>query len=205
MWRALQVVRGEVVCFLDADSEQFGCHFARGLIGPVACADQIQFVKGFYRRPFRVQGVELPAGGGRVTELTARPLLNALYPELAAIRQPLGGEIAVRADLLRSLPFATGYAVDVALLIDIWRQIGMEAIGQVDLDVRQNQHQSLQDLAPMATAVTRAILIRLRREGRLQGEISKVLYAPSDSGLDPLSAEVIEGPPAATLPSATPA
>ena len=201
MWRALEVLRGDVICYLDADSEQFGPHYVCGLVGPAACMDGIEFVKGFYRRPFRAGGLQLPDGGGRVTELTARPLLNVLYPELATIRQPLAGEIAARAGLLRSLPFATGYAVDVALLIDAWRSVGLGAIGQVDLDVRQNQHQPLQDLSPMAAAVARAILIRLRRDGRLSGEIAKTLYAPAGSGVDVLSVDITERPPAETLDS----
>jgi glucosyl-3-phosphoglycerate synthase len=199
MWRALQVLHGEVVCYLDADSEQFGPHYACGLVGPAACIDEVKFVKGFYRRPFRANGIQLPHGGGRVTELTARPLLNVLYPELAIIRQPLAGEIAADAHLLRSLPFATGYAVDVALLIDAWRKVGLGAIGQVDLDVRQNQHQPLHDLSPMAAAVARAILIRVRREGRLSGELGKTFYAPVAGGLDALSADISERPPAAAL------
>jgi glucosyl-3-phosphoglycerate synthase len=201
MWRALEVLSGDVVCYLDADSEQFGPHYACGLVGPAACMDGIELVKGFYRRPFRAGGVHLANGGGRVTELTARPLLNVLYPELAVIRQPLAGEIAARAELLRSLSFATGYAVDVALLIDAWRKVGLGAIGQVDLDVRQNRHQPLHDLSPMATAVARAILIRLRREGRLNGEIAKTLYAPTSNGEDIQSADIDERPPAATIDS----
>jgi len=201
MWRALEVLSGEVIWYLDADSERFGAHYALGLVGPVACTDAIRLVKGFYRRPFRANGVELPSGGGRVTELTARPLLNVLFPELAAVRQPLAGEIAADADLLRSLPFATGYAVDVALLIDAWRRIGIEGLGQVDLDVRQNRHQPLEDLGPMATAVSRAILIRLRREGRLEGEIGKILLAPAGDGLDAVSAEISERPPAGDIES----
>jgi glucosyl-3-phosphoglycerate synthase len=199
MWRALEVLEGEVVCYLDADSRRFGPHFALGLVGPAACVEGISFVKGFYRRPFRIDGVELPTGGGRVTELTARPLLNVLYPELGAVRQPLAGEIAADAELLRSLPFATGYAVDVALLIDAWREIGIKGIGQVDLDVRQNSHQSLEELGAMAAVVARAILIRLRREGRLGGEIGRVLLAPVGDDLDAISAEIDERPPAATI------
>src|SRR3712207_4657594 len=100
MWRGLQVARGDVVCFLDADSEDFGAHFALGLLGPVLTSDAISFVKGFYRRPLRLEGLRLPEGGGRVTELAARPLLNRFFPELAGFLQPLAGEIAARRDLL---------------------------------------------------------------------------------------------------------
>src|SRR5436190_4212655 len=118
MWRALSVLDGDVVCFLDADSQDFGPHFACGMIGPLVCERGIAFVKGAYRRPFKLGGASAEDGGGRVTELTARPLLNLFYPELAGFRQPLAGEIAARRELLERLPFCTGYAVEIALLID---------------------------------------------------------------------------------------
>jgi glucosyl-3-phosphoglycerate synthase len=171
MWRALSILRGELVCFVDADSEDFGAHFALGLLGPLVCAPGVQFVKGCYRRPFKNGGEEaLPTGGGRVTELTARPLLAAFYPELAAVRQPLAGEIAARRELLERMAFCTGYAVEMGLLLDVHAQAGTDALAQVDLDVRQNRHQRLEDLTPMAAAVLGAVTSRLRREGRLTGE-----------------------------------
>jgi glucosyl-3-phosphoglycerate synthase len=160
MWRALSVLEGEVICFVDGDSEEFGAHFARGLVGPLVTDPAIRFVKGFYRRPFRL-GAELePDGGGRVTELTARPLLELFFPALSGIRQPLAGEIAGRRELFERLPFATGYAVEIAMLIDAWRVAGARAIAQVDLDVRQNRHQPLGELGPMALAVMGAVLTR---------------------------------------------
>jgi len=127
----------------------------------------VQFVKAYYRRPWQQDGVKQSEGGGRVTELTARPLLNRFYPELAPIRQPLAGEIAARRDLLMRLPFCCGYAVDVALLIDAWREAGSDAIVQVDLDARQNRHRPLADLGPMAAAVLAGVTTRLVRDGRL--------------------------------------
>ena len=181
LWRALTVLRGEIVCFLDADSERFGDHFACGLVGAVACLPHVAFAKAHYRRPFRVGDVSLPEGGGRVTELTARPLLGLFYPELAAFLQPLAGEIAARRELLERLPFVTGYGVDVALLIDAWRAVGLDALVQVDLDVRQNRHQALSELAPMANAVLAAVMSRVAREGRV--------------ALDPATLELVERPP----------
>src|SRR4051812_31736685 len=160
MWRSLSVLRGDVVCFVDADTERFGPHFACGLVGPLVIESRAQFVKGFYRRPFRLGDEVAPEGGGRVTELTARPLLELFYPPLAGIRQPLAGEIAARRDLLERLPFATGYAVEIAMLIDAYEVAGRAAIAEVDLEERQTRHQPLSELGPMATAVMRAVLDR---------------------------------------------
>jgi glucosyl-3-phosphoglycerate synthase len=202
MWRSLRVLTGDVVCFLDADSECFGAHFACGLLGPLLCGSGISFVKGFYRRPFRVGEVTLPEGGGRVTELTARPLLNLFYPELATVQQPLAGEIAARRELLEQLPFVTGYGVDIALLLDAYRAVGLGALAQVDLDVRQNAHQPLLDLGPMAYAVLRAVASRLEREGRLTGPLPATFLTPSTGAAATLDGEQVERPPRASLRAA---
>jgi glucosyl-3-phosphoglycerate synthase len=200
MWRALRVLRGEVICFLDADSEQFGPHFVCGLLGPLLCSGSaISFVKGFYRRPFRLGGRVDPHGGGRVTELTARPLLNLFYPELAAVEQPLAGEIAARRELLERLPFVTGYGVDIALLLDAYFAVGLEGIAQVDLDVRQNAHQSLRDLGPMAYAVLQAVASRLEREGRLRGPLPAAFTVPGGTGLESAVSRAVERPPLRSL------
>jgi glucosyl-3-phosphoglycerate synthase len=189
MWRALSVVSGEVVCFVDGDTEGFGRHFACGLAGVAACEPGAQFVKAFFRRPFRVGGVSLPEGGGRVNELMARPLLRRFYPELADVRQPLAGEIAARRELLERLPFATGYAVETGMLIDAYQEVGTGGLAQVDLEARQNRHQPLSALAPMADAVLGAVAVRLEREGRLAA-------ATGDAG-------IVERPPMASLRAAT--
>lgn len=178
LWRALPLLRGELVCFLDADSEHFGAHYVCGLLGPLLCEPGIAFVKGFYRRPFRVGALTLPDEGGRVTELTARPLLKTFYPALAAFEQPLAGEMAARRELLERLPFVTGYGVDIALLLDAYAAVGLDALAQVDLDVRQNAHQPLRELGSMASAVLQAVASRLEREGRLRGPIAPVIERP---------------------------
>jgi glucosyl-3-phosphoglycerate synthase len=169
MWRALSVLEGELVCFLDADSADFSAHFATGLLGPLVCEPSVSFVKAFYRRPFEHEGVSLPEGGGRVNHLLARPALELFYPELAAVRQPLAGEVAARRELLEKLPFTTGYGVEIAMLLDAWSFLGGEGVAQVDLEVHRNNHQPLSSLAPMAATVLATIATRLQREGRLTG------------------------------------
>lgn len=200
MWRSLAVLRGELICFLDADSESFGPHFAYGLLGPLITQPEISFVKGFYRRPFRIGETTFPDGGGRVTELTARPLLNLFYPELAGIEQPLAGEMAARRSLLERLPFVTGYGVDIALLIDAYEAVGLPGLAQVDLDVRQNAHQPLRDLGPMAYAVLHAVATRLEREGRLRGALPAAFAGPAlRAAAAPLTEAPVERPPLTSL------
>jgi glucosyl-3-phosphoglycerate synthase len=170
MWRSLSVCRGDVVCFVDGDTANFDEHFATGMIGPLLLEPDVAFVKGFFRRPFRAGDELLPEDGGRVTELTARPLLRRFWPELAAVRQPLAGEMAARRDLLCRLPWSTGYAIETALLLDVYAAVGSSRIVQVDLDERLNDHKTLLELAPMADEVLAAVTVRLAREGRLTHE-----------------------------------
>jgi glucosyl-3-phosphoglycerate synthase len=167
MWRALSVLDGELVAFVDADTEDFSAHFATGLLGPLVCEPGVSFVKGFYRRPLRQDGAGDADGGGRVNHLMARPALRLFYPELAGVRQPLAGEVAAPRELLEGLAFATGYGVEIAMLIDVWRKLGLDGIAQVDLDEHRNRHQPLSALAPMALTVLATIARRLSEEGRL--------------------------------------
>jgi glucosyl-3-phosphoglycerate synthase len=169
MWRALSVARGELIAYLDSDTRRFSAHFATGMLGPLLLDPAARFVKGTFRRPFATPGgQELPADGGRVTELMARPLLSAFYPELAGFAQPLAGEVAARRELFHQLPFATGYAVETAMLLDAHDLLdGTEGMVEVDLDVRRNRHKPLAELGPMADEVLRVVVDRLRRDGRL--------------------------------------
>ena len=167
MWRALSVLRGGVVCFLDADTESFSPHFATGLLGPLVCEPDVSFVKAFYRRPPGAGAGARADAGGRVNALMARPALAVHYPQLAGIRQPLAGEVAARRELLRRLPFATGYGVEIAMLIDAWREVGLAGIAQVDLEEHRHGHQALAQLEPMARTVLATVAVRLQREGRL--------------------------------------
>ncbi len=162
MWRASSICGEDVLCFVDGDSADFAEHLPLALIGATAM-DGHRFAKATYERPFLDTTGHRPTGGGRVTQLTAKPLLAMLLPELAAFGQPLAGEIAIDRELLCQLPLATGYAVDVALLIDVWRAAGLAAMVEVDLGTRQNRHRPLHELGPMAAQVAAAILERSGR------------------------------------------
>lgn len=186
MWRALTVARGDLIAYLDSDTRDFSPHFATGVLGPLMCEPDVRFVKAFFRRPFTtLGGAQSPSEGGRVTELTARPLLSAFFPELAAFAQPLAGEVAARRELFDRIPFATGYAVETAMLLHARDALGgTAAMAQVDLEVRHNSHQPLERLGPMAHEVLAAVLDRLRADGRL---------------LDHHTPPFVERPPYATL------
>ncbi len=179
MWRSLSVARGELVVFVDGDIADFGRHYVTGLLGPFceglagpeggsgpAAAAPKGFVKGTYRRPFRQDGTELPQGGGRVTELAARPLLARLVPELVRFDQPLAGEVAARRDLLESIEFVTGYGVEIAMLVRVWDRLGIEGMAQVDLGTKRNAHQPLAALGGMAAEVIAALAGTLDSLGR---------------------------------------
>ncbi|WP_225845449.1 glucosyl-3-phosphoglycerate synthase [Streptomyces sp. HPF1205] len=163
LWRSLLVTSGEIVCFVDADLREFDPRFVSGIVGPLLTDPPVQLVKAMYDRPLETGGAVVPAGGGRVTELVARPLLNLHWPRLAGFVQPLGGEYAARRGLLERLPFPVGYGVELGMLIDALGLVGLDALAQVDVGVRRHRHQSGQALGRMAAAIYRTAQSRLSR------------------------------------------
>ena len=155
LWRGSAAARGEVIVFVDADLESARPGMVAALVSPFRNPD-IHLVKARYRRSLHGR----PSGGGRVTELTAKPLLRQFFPELAHIDQPLGGEYAIRAATARELPFVSGYGVEAGLLIDVAQQLGPAAIAEVDLGLRVHRNRPLEELAPMADVVAGTILAR---------------------------------------------
>ncbi|MEU0553119.1 glucosyl-3-phosphoglycerate synthase [Dactylosporangium maewongense] len=158
LWKALAVATGDILVYVDADLTDFRPHFVTGLLGPLLDDPATQMVKAFYDRPL----LDVSAGGGgRVTELAARPLLNAYFPALAGVVQPLAGEYAARRSLLESLPFAAGYGVETGLLIDTYRTAGLDAVAQVDLGQRTHGHQDTAALGRMAATILHTIHARV--------------------------------------------
>jgi glycosyltransferase involved in cell wall biosynthesis len=202
MWRGLAATDSEILVYADTDTEDFHTGFLLGLIGPLLCDPDIQLVKGAFRRPFRNGGTVLAEGGGRVTELMARPLLNLHAPELTVFEQPLAGETAARRTLLEQIPFSAGYGVEIAMLIDSWRTCGLDGLAQVDLGVRQNRHQSLRDLSAMAYAVLLAAQTRfLGPDFAEKHACSSIILPPTSSApelMENRPVTVEERPPLAT-------
>ena len=166
LWRSLSVTGGDIVVFLDTDVSNPDPCFVTGLLGPLLTHPHVSLVKAFYERPVKLERVQYATGGGRVTELTARPLINMFWPELAGLVQPLSGEYAARRPLLESLPFFTGYGVELGLLIDALEAVGADGIAQVDLDCRVHRNQSLPALSRMAYGILQVAVQRLAQEGR---------------------------------------
>jgi glucosyl-3-phosphoglycerate synthase len=196
MWKSLFVTTGDLLVFMDADLLDWDTHFVPGLLGPLLTDPTVALVKGFYERPF-VDGDRTAAfQGGRVTELVARPLLALLFPELTALVQPLAGEWAVRRQHFASLSVPTGYAVELAALVDTAATLGLEAIAQVDLGRRAHRHQSLRDLGAMATQLLAAAE---QRSGRDVGDVVTMRqFAPEARLVEPVTRRVPVGerPPA---------
>jgi glucosyl-3-phosphoglycerate synthase len=153
---ALDEATGDLVAFVDADVTNFGTHFVTGLLGPLLVDDGVALVKGYYQRPLH----GAPDGGGRVTELMARPVIDLLFPELAVVVQPLAGETAAPRSVLEKCGLADGYAVELALLVDVAATFGVESIAQVDLGLRVHRNRPLSELRPQATEILRAALAR---------------------------------------------
>jgi glucosyl-3-phosphoglycerate synthase len=156
MRSALRATDAELIAFVDADVTNFGAHFVTGLLGPLLLDDSLTLVKGLYKRPLHGE----PDGGGRVTELMAKPVIDVLFPHLAYIEQPLAGETAAPRWVLETCGLADGYAVELALLIDVAARFGVETIAQVDLGIRVHRNRPLSELRPQATDILRAALAR---------------------------------------------
>jgi glucosyl-3-phosphoglycerate synthase len=170
LWAGLVAASGDVVAFVDGDLEDFRAHFVTGLVGPLLTDPSVAYVKGFYHRALNYPaGIEAD-GGGRVTELTARPLLNLFWPELSGFVQPLAGEYAGRRKLLERLPFVSGYGVEIGMLIDLLELVGLDALAQVDLGERRHRHQSTEALGRMSAQIMLTAWSRLRRQGWVTGE-----------------------------------
>lgn len=206
LWKSLYVLRGDIVVWIDTDIKNINPAFVSGIVGPLLREPNIHYVKAFYRRPIRMRQRLQATGGGRVTELTARPFLNLFFPELSGVVQPLAGEYGGRREVLERLPFFTGYGVETGLLIDIYSAYGLQAIAQVDLEERIHRNQSLPALSGMSFAIIQVFIRRLEEKNmiRLLEEMNRsmklVKYRRKTYALEVKEIRDHERPPMITIP-----
>ena len=199
LWRSLAATTGDVLVFVDSDLRDFSTVFVTGLLGPLLTDNSVQFVKATYDRALQTPDAFVPAGGGRVTELVARPLLALHWPALSGFVQPLGGEYAARRSLLEGLPFPCGYGVEFGLLVDTYRTVGLAAMAQVDLSRRKHRNSDLHKLGQMATEI---LQVAERRLGRREDEqVLLTQFARDGSGYRVIDNDMTEldRPPIITL------
>jgi hypothetical protein len=193
LWKSLYETSGDLIVWADTDVRNWHPRMVYGTLGPLLHEARLQYVKGYYQRPIVEGGVLREGGGGRVTELVARPLINLFFPELSGFIQPLAGEYAGRRSLLEQIPFFTGYAVEIGHLIDVADRTGIDGLGQVDLERRVHRNQELEGLSRMSFVILQAVMKRIeeRRKARLFAELGSTMKLPR-SGRGRLSLEVIE-------------
>ncbi len=207
LWKSLYVLKGDIVVWVDTDITNMDPLFVYGLLGPLLRQPQIQYVKGFYRRPIKVGEKVESLGGGRVTELVARPLLNLFYPELSGVIQPLSGEYAGRRTALEQVPFFSGYGVETALLIDMFDHFGLEAIAQSDLELRVHYNQPLVDLSKMSFAILQVFISKLENRygvellDKANRTMKLIIHDPDRFALDLVDISDTQRPPMIEIPA----
>ncbi|MFV9504592.1 MAG: glucosyl-3-phosphoglycerate synthase [Oscillochloridaceae bacterium umkhey_bin13] len=207
LWKSMYVLNGDIIVWCDTDIKNFHPRFIYGLIGPLLRERRLVYTKGFYRRPIQFGERVQASGGGRVTELTARPLLNLFYPELSGMLQPLSGEYAGRRSALEAVPFFTGYGVETGLVIDLLERHGLNALAQVDLHERIHRNQELVPLSKMAFAITQVVIQRMEQRQRVSllepvNQTMKLITQREDGGFHLELREIRdhERPPMANIP-----
>ncbi|MBN1687262.1 MAG: glucosyl-3-phosphoglycerate synthase [Spirochaetales bacterium] len=206
LWKSLYFAGGDIIVWVDADIRNIDPKFVYGLVGPLLAEPDIGYVKAFYKRPIRT-GHKLRPGGGRVTELLVRPFLSLLFPDLSLLAQPLSGEYAGRRSLLERVPFYSGYAVEVGLLIDIERQFGIQSIAQVDMDMRVHRNQPIDSLRRMSYAILSVLMKRSEDIGKLallEGLGRQINLVKKEGEAYLHDAELVSGaerPPMITVPA----
>ncbi|HYO48723.1 MAG TPA: glucosyl-3-phosphoglycerate synthase, partial [Chloroflexia bacterium] len=207
LWKSLHVLKGDIIAWVDTDVANMHPQFVYGLIGPLLREPRIGYVKGYYHRPISTSEGIQHEGGGRVTELTVRPLVNLFFPLLSGVLQPLAGEYAGRRELLEKLPFFSGYGVETGMLIDLLESYGLAAIGQVNLEKRIHRNRSLADLSLTAFAIIQVILSRLesRASITLLEEVNRsmklIRFEDEHLSLEVRKVHDVERPPIITIPA----
>lgn len=175
LWKALYILKGDIIVYLDADIKNIHHHFVYGLVAPLILKENIKFCKAFYDRPLSTEKQKIKTtGGGRVTELVTRPLFSLFFPELTQIIQPLSGEYAAYRKILERIPFPIGYGIETSMIIDIYEKWGLDVFAQVDLDKRIHRNQNTQSLGRMSFGILQTFFSRVQKLGMM--DIRKKLF-----------------------------
>lgn len=206
LWKAIYQLKGDIICYVDADIKNIHPRFCYGLIAPLLYREEIAYVKAFYDRPLAFSHDIRPSGGGRVTEILVRPLFSLFFPELTALIQPLSGEYAVRRHVLERLAFPIGYGVETAHILDVYREWGLDAFGQTDLDQRIHRNQETLSLGKMSFGILQSFLNRLKLMG-MEGELPQLYstlrqFQAHDNSYEQVLHEIVEAerPPMIEIP-----
>ncbi|MBN38415.1 MAG: glucosyl-3-phosphoglycerate synthase [Opitutae bacterium] len=167
LWKAIHQLKGDVICYVDADISNIHPRFVYGLVAPLIRRDEVHYVKAFYDRPLNYSSGLRSSGGGRVTEILIRPLFSLFYPELTNVIQPLSGEYAARREVLEAIPFPIGYGVETSHLLDLYEKFGLDAFAQTDLDRRVHRNQTTNALGKMSFGILQTFFNRLRAQGKI--------------------------------------
>lgn len=167
LWKAIHQLKGDIICYVDADISNIHPRFVYGLVAPLIRKDEVQYVKAFYDRPLNYSSGLRASGGGRVTEILIRPLFSLFYPELTNIIQPLSGEYAARREVLETIPFPIGYGVETSHLLDLYEKFGLNAFAQTDLDRRVHRNQTTNALGKMSFGILQTFINRLHLQGKI--------------------------------------
>jgi glucosyl-3-phosphoglycerate synthase len=201
IWKSLFVTSGDIIVCIDADIENFGSHFVYGLIGPFLENPDTIFAKAYYRRPLKIGNSVFENYGGRVTEILVRPLLSALAPELAVLNQPLSGEYAFLRQPIESIPFSSGYGVEIGLIFDLWKTYGLNRFAQVDMGTRIHRNRPVNELGKMSLGIVQTMLRKLQEEHAITLNVAMKnhMILQSPAGLEETVVREIELPPKAGI------
>lgn len=196
LWKAVHQLKGDIICYVDADIANIHPRFVYGLVAPLIHQAEVQYVKAFYERPMAYSKGIRATGGGRVTEILVRPLFSLFYPELTQLFQPLSGEYAVRRKVLEEIPFPIGYGVETSHILDVYKEYGMSAFAQTDLDQRVHRNQTTSALGKMSFGILQSFFGRLQSHERATGldDVSNIYRALQANGTDyeEITTEIIE-------------
>ena len=207
LWKAIYQLEGDIIIYVDADIKNIHPRFVTGIVAPLIHHDSIKYCKAFYDRPMAYSSGIRSSGGGRVTEILIRPLFSLFFPELTSLIQPLSGEFAVRREVLERIPFPIGYGVETAHILDVYREWGLEAFGQCDLDQRIHRNQTTNALGKMSFGILQTFLNRLKSYGMVDKlpEMETVYrqFQAEGNRYDQLTRDIVEDerPPMITIPA----